>query len=526
MRKSERSDFDAEALRVAAKVRLRVGSRILVLRSDVGEEVAQELRLLHEHKNPQHEKLKRIGIRFDHRKEPKVIKTWREDGEWLSLPRGGMRRTRELLKSRGFELRVKDERTEGYAPILDGFEWPLHRRKLYEDQEEALAAILASESCLLRSPTGAGKSTVALAAISKIRLPSIVLVWTGALFEQWRERVEEELGLERRWLGIVKGSKKTIGPITIAMQQTVAKMKTDDPFFRFFGALVFDEVQRASAASYFASTDPFQARYRIGISADDRRADRKEFLTHDLFGDVALEVKRTDLVAKGRVRDVELRVIPTGWKLPESALVGTPGDQYRLMLDALALDEERDAIVVNIVREELKRDEQILVFSLRVEHCRRLVGELANAGIAAGLMLGDEKNKAQLDEAVQGMRAGRMRVAVGTVQAVGTGVDLPRVGVGVAAMPIASNRQQLGQVAGRLCRIAGGKEPARLYYLADACRAKDWTGLFADERPVFVKTGNGWIDAREDKKRARGIAFPEESGIMCPYGGDGTWRLR
>jgi superfamily II DNA/RNA helicase len=225
--------------------------------------------------------------------------------------------------------------------------------------------------------------------------------------------------------------------------------------------------------------------------------------------------------------------VPTGWRLPEEALVGTPGDQHRKMLDAMAVDQDRDRLVVDVVQDELRRDEQILIFSLRVDHCRRLVGELADAGVAAGLMLGGLENRQQLKEAVDGMRAGRMRVAVGTVQAVGTGVDLPRVGVGVATMPIASNRQNFGQVAGRLCRIAGGSGPARLYCLADPCRARDWGAYFADSRPVLVRRPDGnWLDARQDKRQAKGLAFPPElggilsSGVEWSFPGDDQWRLK
>jgi superfamily II DNA or RNA helicase len=483
---------------------------------DVGEDVATEIAKLFEHANPVHQKNVRMGIRFDHRAEPRYIATWRREGPWLSLPRGGMKRVREVLLSRGFRILARDERTEGYLPILEGFCWPEHRRTLFPDQREALDAIMSRETCLIRAPTGSGKTTAAVAAIVKAGLPAIVLVWSGALFDQWVERVDQELGVKGRWLGEVRGSRKTIGPITIAMQQTVAKLPPGDPFFRFFGTVVFDEVQRASAATYFASTDPFPARYRIGISADDRRKDRKEFLTYDLFGDVALEIKRLALVEQGRVRDVEVRVVPTGWQLPESiATTMNPGERHRLMLDAMALDTERDELVLDLVREELANAEQILVFSLRVEHCRRLVGELASAGISAGLMLGGVENRQELRDAVEGMRAGRMRVAVGTVQAVGTGVDLPSVGVGIIAQPMASNQQVLGQVAGRVCRIAGGTEPARLYYCADPCRAKDWQSLFADDRPVLVRRPDGsWLDARKDRRSGRAIAFPEPRGIF------------
>lgn len=476
-----------------------------------------EVRAAHEHKNPKHAKLLRLGYRFDHRKEPKFIKTWRDEHPWLSLPRGGMARTREALSRAGCEIRAKDERTDGADEILKRFRWPKYKRTLFPDQEQALAAMLERETCYLRAPTGSGKSEVGIALIAMIRRPAIVVVWTGALFDQWVERVEVSLGMSARDIGQVRGGKKTVGPITIAMQQTLAKMPSDDVFFRFFGVVVADELQRFSAPTFMASIDPFTARYRFGISADERRADGKEFLAHDLFGDLALNIARKELVEKGRVRDVEIRVVPTGWECEVDLDLGS-NDRYRMLLDAMSDDEARDAHVLRIVKEEMERGEQVLVFSLRVEHCRRLQGRLMSAGVNAGLMLGSPENQAALHDAVQGLRSGAMRVAVGTVQAVGTGVDLPKVGVGVATMPIASNRQLLGQVAGRVCRIGGGTDPARLYYLLDPCREKDWAGLFDDDRPVSVLTSSGdWMDARHDRRAAKRVALPQE---------ETSWRTR
>ncbi len=284
--------------------------------------------------------------------------------------------------------------------------------------------------------------------------------------------------------------------------------------------------QRFSAPTFVGSIDPFPARYRFGISADERRADRKEFLIYDLFGEMARDVDRKELVEKGRVRDVEIRVVPTGWPYALDRAVPA-GEAYRMMLDAMSDASDRDAHVLRIVQAERERGEQVLVFSLRVEHCRKLVGMLQKEGVNAGLMLGGPENKAALDDAVKGMRAGTMRVAVGTVQAVGTGVDLPRVGVGIVAQPVAGNRQLLGQVAGRVCRVAGGEGAARLYYLADACREKDWAGLFDDGRPVSVMDARGeWIDARHDRRAAKERVFPKRAPAYEGFKGDDRWRTR
>jgi superfamily II DNA or RNA helicase len=293
----------------------------------------------------------------------------------------------------------------------------------------------------------------------------------------------------------------------------VFNLETEGGVYVAGGRLVHN-CQRASAPTFFASTDPFTARYRIGVSADERRKDRKDFLARDLFSDVALSIDRKELVKKGRVRDVEIRVVPTVWKPPQPVEVENAGLEYGAFLDALSVADARDELIVEIVESELARKEQILVFSLRVEHCRRLVARLTSAGIAAGLLLGGAENQVARRATVEGLRKKRLQVAVGTTQAVGTGVDLPSVGVGIGAMPFAANRQDFNQVVGRVCRIAGGTTPARFYMLADPDRHRDWSAYFADERPVLVRQPDGtWLDARHHRRAAKLVAFPKEEGL-------------
>ena len=148
----------------------------MLLDRDMGAEVAREVEEVCEHANPQHARLKRMRVRFDQREEPPVIKTWRRVEGWLSIPRGALGGARELLRERGFGLRVRDERTDGAPQICAGFDWPEHRRTLYPDQERALEEMVRRQMCLLRSATASGKSTTCIALIAKLRLPAIVVV--------------------------------------------------------------------------------------------------------------------------------------------------------------------------------------------------------------------------------------------------------------------------------------------------------------------------------------------------------------
>src|SRR5262249_21107270 len=65
------------------------------------------------------------------------------------------------------------------------------------------------------------------------------------------------------------------------------------------------------------------------------------------------------------------------------------------------------------------------------------------------------------------LRDGEARVAVGTVQAFGTGIDIPSIEVGIVALPVFTNKPLLTQIKGRFCRPSPGKTQGTLYALFD-----------------------------------------------------------
>jgi superfamily II DNA or RNA helicase len=471
-------------------VRVVVDSRIRLSPSQLGPGVLEELKKAFEHRNPAHFKLKAMGYRFDPRKEPPEIKTWSTEGQdEASFPRGGLRRVRDALRAGGHELHVVDERTEGELPerYRAGFEWPTRifpndDRELYPDQERVVQAAIEFENCCIRGGTGGGKTTSLLAAVVRKHLPALIVVWTGGLFDQWVDRVESELGVDRRFIGQVRGSKKTFSPVTVAMQQTLAKMadgRTErlEGFHRWWGFVGCDELSKFAAKTFRESIDPFPARYRIGVSADERRKDGKTFLIYDEFGESVIDVSHDELVALGRVVDVEVLVHRTGWRPvvageeDADALLG-PRDldmsrDYKAVIDAMEASEERTALAVRIAEEEARAGHQVLVFSQRVEQCRRMDQMLNARGVRSGLLLGDASNKREFRQTVRRMKAGELAVASGTIQAIGLGLDLPAVDRGVVVTPVASNKQLFNQVRGRLCRKPDGKTGALIHYLWD-----------------------------------------------------------
>jgi superfamily II DNA or RNA helicase len=337
-----------------------------------------------------------------------------------------------------------------------------------------------------------------------LQVPTIVLVPSRALFDQWSRRAVGEMGMRPTDVGAVQGKIRKLRPLTIAMQPTLAR-GVDEKMRRYFGALIYDEVQLAAAPTCFAAIDPFPAKYRIGISADERRKDRKECLTRDLFGEVACDVDKGRLIAEGAILDVEVRVVPTEFAAPWYGLpdeaAETEIDTNRL-LDEMAADDARCAILHDVIKQERDLGEQVIVMTHRREFCRQIDLVVTQREDVSGFLIGGEDFRLEFTRTRERFERGEVGVAIGTFKAIGYAIDIPRAGVVVCATPVLS-RQQFGQVWGRACRPFPGKKP-RLYVLWDKAVFGDYLKkLVAWNRSVVVRDGDRWVKGRDYVRAAR-----------------------
>jgi superfamily II DNA or RNA helicase len=450
------------------------------LRVDLAEAVAmlaasgvQSLREAFEHRNPTWYKLKAMGY-YPPKHEPQEIVTWAQEGGQLTFPRGGAERLRVAAEAVGVSLVWRDERVSG---TLDASGLS-HNVVLWPHQERIVAAVVRKQNCLVRSATASGKTTACLAIAAKLGLPTLVILWTGGLFEQWRKRVQKELGVEP---GVLRASRRVLRPVTIAMLQTLDKRGVDDELKRTFGCVIFDEIQRAPSTSAYKILDAFPAKYRVGVSDNEKRADGKEATTYDLLGEVAVEVTSKEIEDTGAAMPVEVRAVPTrfkaDWLRAEASFElidmrsGDPGADANRLLDEMIDDQDREALIHRVVRDEVADGAQVLVLTRRVRHAEQVRDALAAEGIAGKLMIGSDgkrERKREFEAAVAEFEDGTLKVGVGTVQAVGVGQDLPTVEAGVLALPIGWKKPYgFRQFRGRICRKPAGKRRARLYVLVD-----------------------------------------------------------
>jgi superfamily II DNA or RNA helicase len=408
--------------------------------------------------------------------EPAFLRTYRTEDDMLTLPRGRYRQAVQVLAPAA--LWVHDDRAVGEPEKLDvpAYEVPAHLVKPWPWQKAASAALYETQNCLLRAPTGSGKTCALLALPPRMQVPTLVMVRTHGLLEQWAARIVEELGIPEDQIGIIGDGRERTAMLTVAMQQTIIQRFKDcrAPWLWTFGAVLVDEVQDVAAPTCFAAVDPFPAKYRIGASADPSRKDRLECLIFDLFGRIAADIKHDDIVKAGHTLEVEIRVVPTAFEadwyrttMMRDSRGFAAKRAFNKLLAEMTNDDARNTLIHDIIAREVQAGEQVLVMSHRREHCLGIDQRLVGAGIRTGVMLGGQLGRTQFERTAAGLKVGDVRAAVGTLQAIGQAIDLPSVGVGVVTTPLANNRQKWGQARGRVCRSAKGKTRAVLYYMLD-----------------------------------------------------------
>lgn len=508
-------------IRVLVDSRLRV-ERASLLPAPLEDDLCAEFT----HPNPAHEQWLASAPRVRKFKPepPKTIETWaRGADDALTLPRGGADRLRSILAEHGLRPEFFDQRSQGtQAPWAYGRSLK-HDLKLFAFQEEMVEAALKHQNCILRAPCGAGKTSVGIAIAARVGVSALVVVPSTRIFDEWVKRLGFELGLAPDEIGWFGRGKKRIRPITVAtvdaLRRHVAALAP------LFGCVIFDEVHRACANSYYPAIDALPCKYRIGISADERRKDRKHGLNYDLFGKVVVDVPQELLFEQGVIFPVDVRLVPTDfeaeWYVKLKDQDKRRPDLYKRLLDEMVADDQRTRIAVTLAHHEVCA-RPTLVFSHRVEHCARMradiLEEVGAVGIRVGLVLGEKVYQAESDATVAGLQSGTHRCGVGTYQSIGTGVDLPAVESGVAVTPILANRQNFVQVRDRLCSVdrrpGATKRGATLYVLWDRkvfgdrplrnavswCRGRVEV---LDDRPYGYAgvQAQTWVDGREYLRR-------------------------
>ena len=375
-------------------------------------------------------------------------------GDEMTLPRGFAYRLVNMCREQNVKFKVVDQRNE-----LEEVDFAFNAT-LRPYQRAAVSDLLKSHFAVLNSPAGSGKTVMALAMIAERKQPSLIVVHTRELLEQWIDRCESFLSIPGEEIGRIGGGKRTLGEkITVAMVQTLVNCVRE--IAPHIGHLIVDECHRAPARTFTKAVTAFDAKYSLGLSATPYRRDKLTNLIYWHLGDEAHRIEESDLTEIGAILPAEIVYRKTGFK---TLLDGST--DYPAVLQELTLDVERNELIVSdVAREANTGAGSCLVLSDRKQHCETMQTLLQKRGIRCDLLTGD-MNRKDRRAVVDRLNTAESTVTVATGQLVGEGFDCKNLTTLFLTTPIRFDGRLI-QYLGRVLRPAPGKDKAKIYDYID-----------------------------------------------------------
>lgn len=397
--------------------------------------------------------------------ESKKVKLYQKgknkDGtDKLIAPRGALYHVVKYAKKQG--LQYEYSMTELIDNPLD---LPVKFHGQIRDyQTDVIDAVGHKSSCLIKAPTGAGKTSMAIRIMAKLNQHTLVIVPGVDLILQWRQAIAQFLDCNIRDIGQIGGSKNIIKPITVGTHHSIVKNLKS--LKKQFGLVIADECHSATArGQYEKCIFQLTPKHLIGLTATPV-IDNSDRPLRILFGRQIKAKGIQELISEGKLNDYKVNVVPYSTEhYPEF-------ENYSEALGILASDETRNKLIVDQAEESLNRDRGgydgfTLVLCSRLDHIGNISDQLAARGIDYSIIHGaiDKDVRDKIYKDIRNQTG--PRVLIGNQKIIGQGVDCPPLDTIILANPIASERV-LQQAIGRIIRTDEGKiKPAVVVDISD-----------------------------------------------------------
>ena len=301
---------------------------------------------------------------------------------------------------------------------------------------------------ILSLQTGGGKTVCALYIASQIKLPTLVLVHSGFLKDQWVERIQSFLPKAR--VGTVQGEVLDIQDkdIVVGMVQTISMKEFPPKTFSGFGLVIVDECHHIASEAFVQAIPKLTSKHMLGLSATPERKDKLMYVINWCLGPMLYKSDSAEKVDSGV--KVEVLEFETDDAEFNTVIKNQSGVMFTsLMVNKLTEFEPRNKMIVELLK-DLYEDttRQILVLSDRVEHTKKLF-ELLPPDIQkhTGILARGMK------PAVRTEFCESKRILISTYQLVKEGYDVESLNTLVMATP----RPDIEQIVGRILRVEKAK---------------------------------------------------------------------
>lgn len=337
---------------------------------------------------------------------------------------------------------------------------------------------------LANAKTGSGKTVSDLFITAKLGKPTLVIVPTNSLKEQWlgskalkqgiveffgKDFVDNYVGVVQQDICDYKGKLIVVGSLS-----SLALRNYDKEFYEYFSKITIDEVHKCGAPKLSRVLGLFSANIRGGYTATNR--------------DDALQKVLELHLGKPKIKSKQEVLKPIVHIYPYSAQHKFYNNSFNTIKSRIGYINDRNRVLTEIIYNRgYKRDRNCVVLSDSVKQLQKLHDLLLKKGVAAGsvgLYVGQlyEKNskggftnnKKSVIKTELSRIANDCKIILATYKIFGTGVDISRLDFGVEASPISNVTQALG----RVLRLKEGKpQPEWVTILDDIY----YTDVYFDE---------------------------------------------
>jgi superfamily II DNA or RNA helicase len=339
------------------------------------------------------------------------------------------------LKAIDPNLTIVDNRYESKQNI--DLEYKDKEFPLYSYQATAVDAMAATTNGVLCAITAAGKTVMACALIAKLAQPTLILVDTIELANQFTARLKTFTTVKK--VGRIGSGRFEVEPITVATLQTITRISDIELSALKFGVVIVDEVHIVPALTYSKAMGKLNSKRKYGLSATPERVDGLTKVIHWLTGPLIHHVPEADLADK--IIKPSYCSIDTEYIYPLF-----DSSEYGNMITHMGTDVNRNNLILKTLANY--PTQQCVLLCHRQEHVNTL-----QAQIPGSVALLSSTKKKDREKIIKQLESGEKRIVITTWQLFHKGIDLAELEILLICAPTRS-RVWLKQSAGRLMRVS------------------------------------------------------------------------
>jgi superfamily II DNA or RNA helicase len=426
---------------------INISNQVYLKRNQLNQKMVSFLREELNFPNSNYQLRKNLGISTY--KIEKYYNLVEESDEEIMIPRGFTSSLIRFCKKEQIPYRITDSREKRSQVEFESV------IQLLPNQEEALKKTREKDFGVIVLPPNMGKTVIGLQIIAEKKQPALIIVHKKQLFDQWVQRIQDFLKIPKNRIGQIGDQKFSIGEsITVALIQTLARMKEYDELSNAFGTIIVDECHHIPAKSFREAIVHFNTYYLYGLTATPDRKANDQKLIFVYIGNILIQVNQEEVLAENNIR-VEINIRETRLFVPFDYRT----DKYEMISRVLIYDTTRNSLIVEDITKNAGRFRSILILTERKAHVDILNLYLKDR--YETITIHGEDSERSRKSKIEQIRQGHFKIVISTGQYFGEGVDISNLECLFIAYPFAF-KGKLIQYIGRIQR--SGKPPVIFDY--------------------------------------------------------------